>query len=92
MVCPSTKNILKSPDPIMLPIAISLSPLRAAVIDVTSSGSDVPTATIVSPTKVWLIPKFTAISVAAFTTISPPNTTPIKPRTEYKILFEKSLR
>ena len=34
----------------MLPIAIDASPFKAAVIDVTSSGSDVPIATIVKPT------------------------------------------
>ena len=37
-------------EPITLPIAISVSPFFIATIDVTNSGREVPTATIVSPT------------------------------------------
>ena len=48
---PNTKKILKILDPITFPNAISLSPLRAATIEVTNSGNEVPTATIVKPTK-----------------------------------------
>ena len=41
-------------DPIALPSAIPLSPFLVATMDVTSSGSDVPIAMIVSPIKFWL--------------------------------------
>lgn len=47
---PSTKNILKMLLPIRLPRAIPASPFLAAEIDVVSSGSEVPIATIVKPT------------------------------------------
>jgi hypothetical protein len=53
---PSTKRILKIFDPITLPTAISTFFLYAATTDVASSGSYVPTATIVSPIRLWLIP------------------------------------
>lgn len=53
---PSTNNILKMLLPTILPKAISLSFLYAAVTEVISSGKDVPIATMVRPTNVSLIP------------------------------------
>ena len=51
----STIPILKILLPTTLPIAISCSPFLAAITDVTSSGSDVPKATIVNEIILWLI-------------------------------------
>ena len=48
-VVPITKRILKILLPTILPIAIPALPRFAAVTDVTSSGSEVPKATIVKP-------------------------------------------
>ena len=47
---PKINKILKILDPITLPKAISFSPFFAATALVTSSGSEVPTATTVNPT------------------------------------------
>ena len=46
---PTTNRILKIFDPMMFPIAISALPFLAAVTEVTSSGNEVPKATIVRP-------------------------------------------
>ena len=46
---PIISNILKIFDPRTLPRAISFSPFKAATIEVTSSGREVPMATIVRP-------------------------------------------
>gem|GEM_PF-4509461 len=46
---PNTNKTLKILDHTILPIAISDFPLSPATMDVTSSGSDVPIATTVSP-------------------------------------------
>ena len=51
------KRILKILLPTILPIAIPALPRFAAVTEVTSSGSDVPKATIVKPINRSLIPK-----------------------------------
>ena len=56
-VVPITNRILKILLPTMFPMAIPAFPLFAAVTDVTSSGSDVPSATMVSPINLSLIPK-----------------------------------
>ena len=50
-----------------LPSASPLSPFRVAVIEVTSSGSDVPIATTVRPTTLSLIPAISASSLAPLT-------------------------
>ena len=73
-VVPATNNILNILLPTMLPIARSALPLYAAVTDVTSSGSEVPSATIVSPMTLSLIPNALAIAVAPSTARSLPNT------------------
>ena len=83
---PSTISILNILDPIALPSAISTSFFLAATIEVTSSGSDVPIETIVSPISVWLIPRSLAILDAASTVTSPPNAIAIAPPTINKIL------
>ncbi len=56
-VVPITKRILKILLHTILPIAIPALPRFAAVTEVTSSGSDVPKATIVKPINRSLIPK-----------------------------------
>ena len=49
---PRINTMLKMFEPIALPSARSLSPFFAATIEVTSSGRDVPIATMVIPTRV----------------------------------------
>ena len=78
---PITKSILKILLPTIFPIAIPAFPLRAAETDVTSSGRDVPNATIVSPIKRSLMPQALAIVVAPFTTNWLPITTHTPPST-----------
>ena len=56
---PRIKRILNIFEPIAFPRASALSPFRVATMEVTSSGSDVPIATIVRPIKFWLTPKDT---------------------------------
>lgn len=69
---PSTRNILKILLPITLPTAMPVRPLSAAVIDVASSGSDVPAATTVRPITASLTPSEDAMPEAPFTKQSPP--------------------
>ena len=59
--------------------ASPLSPFLVATIEVTSSGRDVPIATIVRPMKFWLTPKLAAMIQALSTTRLPPNITAIRP-------------
>ena len=66
-------------EPIALPSASPLSPFLVATIEVTSSGRDVPIATIVRPMKFWLTPKLAAMIQALSTTRLPPNITAIRP-------------
>ena len=70
-----------------MPTAISLSPFLAAITDVTSSGREVPNATMVSPISASLSPNILAISLAPSTDISPPITIPASPTTNISILF-----
>jgi hypothetical protein len=53
--------------PTTLPIARSLSPFHVAIIDVISSGSEVPIATIVRPMTSSLTPKILAMPEDALT-------------------------
>lgn len=76
---PSTINMLNTLEPMAFPSAISTSFFLAATIDVTSSGSDVPIETIVSPINVWLMPRSLAIRDAASTVTSPPTAIAIAP-------------
>ena len=78
---PKTNKILKTFEPITFPRAISTSPFLAATIEVTSSGKEVPRATMVRPTKFCDIPKDKAILEALSTTKSPPNLIAIAPPT-----------
>ena len=77
---PKINKILNILDPIALPTAISFSPFLAATIEVTSSGNEVPTATIVRPTNYSLIPASLAKEDAVVTTNSPPATIPAIPK------------
>lgn len=76
---PRINNMLNILEPIALPSARPLSPFLVATIDVTSSGREVPIATIVSPIKFWLTPKLAAMMQALSTTRLPPNITAIRP-------------
>ena len=76
---PSTNSMLNILEPTTLPTARSFSPFFDATMDVTSSGSDVPKATIVSPIRVSVIPSERAISVALSTTKSPPSAIAVSP-------------
>ena len=67
-------------EPMALPRASPLSPFREATMLVTSSGRDVPIATIVRPISVSLRPRDAAIAEALSTTVSPPNTTAARPK------------
>ena len=76
---PRMNIILKMHDPTALPNAIPESPFFAATMEVMSSGSEVPIATIVSPTRVSLIPSECAIRLALLTTRLPPRMIAISP-------------
>ena len=92
---PNTNRILKILEPITLPSAISFSPFLAATTLVTNSGSDVPTATIVKPTRLSAkslsipiaVAPVTAKPLAPNTTNSPPQAIPKAPTTTNKIAF-----
>ena len=74
-----TNRILNRFEPITLPNASSFSPFFDATMEVTSSGREVPNATIVSPTRVSVIPKEMAIALALSTTRLPPITIAASP-------------
>lgn len=76
---PSTIQILKMLLPIIFPTRSSFSWRRAAVMVVTSSGSEVPNATTVSAMMRSEMPMAEAIVEAELTTSSLPPTTPTKP-------------
>ena len=80
---PSTKRILKILEPTMLPIARSASPFLAADSEVTSSGREVPNATIVSPIRLSDIPSPLAIVFAPFTTACDPKITSAIPTASF---------
>ncbi len=88
---PSMNNMLKILEPIALPNARPLSPFLVATIDVTSSGKDVPIATIVRPMKFWLTPKLDAIIQALSTTRLPPNITAASPPAMKKRLLGRGI-
>lgn len=76
---PSTIQILKILLPMMLPTRSSFSPRLAAVMEVTSSGREVPKATTVNAMMRSEMPIVDAIVEAEFTTSSLPPTTPTRP-------------
>ena len=78
---PTTNKMLKMLLPTILPIAMSAFPLRAATTEVNNSGSDVPSATMVSPINLSLIPNIFASEVAASTVTSLPQIISTRPMT-----------
>lgn len=76
LLTPRIKRILKIFDQIIFPRARSVFFLYAAMIEVTSSGSEVPIAIIVSPITLSESPKYLAMSVAPLTIRSPPRISP----------------
>lgn len=76
---PNIDKILKMLEPITFPIAILTSPFLLATIEVTSSGSEVPSATIESATTLSETPNLIAKLDVLSTTIFPPSIIPIKP-------------
>ena len=75
-----TIQMLKMLLPTMLPTRRSDSPFLAAAMVVTSSGRDVPSATIVSEMMRSEIPIALAMNEAEFTTSWLPPTIPARPR------------
>ena len=73
--------MLKMHEPSTLPMTIPFSPFLSAVIEVTSSGREVPIATTVRPISASLKPKNEAISLAPSTTKLEPMITPAIPMT-----------
>ena len=69
---PRMHKILKRLEPITLPMAISVCPFFAATTLVTSSGREVPIATMVRPINVSLTPRSLARFVAPLTDNSAP--------------------
>ena len=90
-VAPTIRTILKIFEPMTLPIAISISFLIVAVIEVINSGKLVLKATIVRPIIFSLIPKLVAIAEALSTTKSPPNLSPIIPTIILNIVLNKEI-
>ena len=76
---PNTIQMLKMLLPMTLPTMRSVSPRLAAVIVVTSSGKEVPNATIVRAIMRSDTPMAVAIKVAELTTSCEPTTTPTRP-------------
>ena len=76
---PKMKNELNILLPITLPIAIPGFFLSAAVMEVASSGKEVPAATIVSPTTDSLMPILIAMPLAPSTKNCPPKISPKRP-------------
>ena len=78
-VTPMTSRMLAMLEPMTLPSAMPAEPFRLAFTDMTSSGSDVPNATIVKPTTSGETPSFVAIYTAASIVQSPPFISMIMP-------------
>ena len=79
LVIPNTSNKLNIFDPTTFPIAIFSLSFLIATIDVTSSGKEVPSATILDPIIYLAILNFFANCTLLFTTKSPPNFNNILP-------------
>lgn len=86
---PNTKNILNRLLPITFPMAIPGFFFNAAVIEVASSGKEVPPATKVNPITDSLTPNERAIPLAPSTKSCPPKMSPARPpiikRTDFHI-------
>ena len=85
---PTTNKMLKMLLPTIFPIAMSAFPLRAATTEVNNSGREVPSATMVSPINLSLIPNILASEVAALTVVSLPQIISTRPMTPIKIIFQ----
>ena len=72
-------KILKTFEPITLPIASSMCPLRAAIIAVTTSGNEVPMATTDKAIAVFDTPNSVAMPMAPLTARCPPMGRPMRP-------------
>ena len=68
---PPIRKILKILDHTIFPIAISVCHLFAAIIDVTSSGTEVHIATILAPIMIFETPNISANKLAYLTIRSP---------------------
>ena len=66
-------------EPITFPTASPPDPLKAASSEMTSSGADVPKATMVNPMMSGEMPMRRASPTAPFTRKSPPTTRPTSP-------------
>lgn len=88
---PRIKRILKILDPMIFPRAMSVFFLYAAIAEVASSGSEVPTAIIVSPMILSLIPRVFAIHTAPLIIHSPQRTSPANPRIIQVIPFQRGM-
>ena len=88
---PKMNKILNTLEPITFPSAMSLSPLLAAITEVTNSGNYVPIDTIVRPIIFSLTPNVIAISDAQSTTSFPPNIMPIIPTIDIIRAFERDI-
>ena len=82
---PRTNKILNILLPTIFPMARSSFPFLAAVMDVASSGSEVPKATTVRPIILLLIPISFAIFVAASTERLLPKIMVVTPKTENNV-------
>ena len=78
-VVPITNKMLKILLPTIFPIAISAFPFLAAVTEVTNSGREVPSATMVRPIKLSLKPIIFAMAVALSTVMLLPQTMMMAP-------------
>lgn len=67
------RKTLKIFDQMMFPIAISVCLFLAAMTEVTSSGTDVPIATILAPIMIFDTPNISA-NILAYSTIKSPHT------------------
>src|SRR5690606_34926388 len=85
---PSTHKILKMLLPTTLPTAISRCPLILATTEVTTSGSEVPAATMVNPITASLTPQAVAISTALCTSQRAPHTSNARPPITISIFFQ----
>ena len=76
-------------DPMILPITKPISLLLAATIDVASSGSEVPNATIDIPIIRDETPNANAIPVAPRTKILAPKPSPTTPKISFRKMYPK---
>ena len=96
---PMTHRMLKMHEPMMLPTAMSVCPLRAAMTEAKSSGRLVPTATTVSPmmrsicvcATPKLLPSAMAMLVAPSTRRFAPSTMAASARRTKRMAFQSGM-